>query len=63
MGSEMCIRDSIGEVTDEEYVRKLIATTVERFGRLDILFANAGTEGNVGPTWEDAEVADFKNVL
>ncbi|XID92807.1 SDR family NAD(P)-dependent oxidoreductase [Paenibacillaceae bacterium WGS1546] len=29
-------------VTDEEGVKRLVSQTVERFGRLDILFANAG---------------------
>ncbi len=63
LGSPDKLSTCIGEVTDEEYVRNLISTTMERFGRLDVLFANAGTEGNVGPIWEDAEVSDFKNVL
>ncbi|MET0692453.1 MAG: SDR family oxidoreductase [Propionibacteriaceae bacterium] len=33
------------DVTDEESVRSLFATTVERHGRLDLLFNNAGTGG------------------
>ena len=33
------------DVSDAESVRRAIATTVERFGRLDIVFANAGING------------------
>ena len=33
------------DVTDEESVRSLFATTVERHGRVDLLFNNAGTGG------------------
>ena len=37
------------DVTDEAAVAALIEATVERFGRIDYLFNNAGTEGTVGP--------------
>ncbi len=33
------------DVTDEDSVRRAIATTVERFGRLDCAFNNAGGPG------------------
>ncbi len=36
------------DVTDEESVRALFATTVERLGRLDLLFNNAGIGGGGG---------------
>ncbi len=37
------------DVRYEEDVRRLIDTTIERFGRLDIAINNAGVEGNAGP--------------
>ncbi len=37
------------DVRHEEDVRRLIDTTIERFGRLDIAINNAGVEGNSGP--------------
>lgn len=33
---------SIGDLTDEDYVRSLMTTTIERFGQLDVLINNAG---------------------
>lgn len=46
------------DVTDEDAIRAVIATTIERFGRLDVLFNNAGVyvDGDVEATsnsgWE-----------
>ena len=37
------------DVTDEASVAALIEATLERFGRIDYLFNNAGAEGTVGP--------------
>lgn len=39
-----------GDVRSEDYARALVATAVERFGRLDIAFNNAGTLGELGPS-------------
>jgi NAD(P)-dependent dehydrogenase (short-subunit alcohol dehydrogenase family) len=46
------------DVSDEASVAALITATVERFGRLDYLFNNAGAEGTVGPmaAWSAADV-------
>jgi NAD(P)-dependent dehydrogenase (short-subunit alcohol dehydrogenase family) len=48
----------VGNTTHREEVARMVATTVEQFGRLDVLIANAGT-ANVQPlleidngTWE-----------
>jgi NAD(P)-dependent dehydrogenase (short-subunit alcohol dehydrogenase family) len=38
-----------GDVTDSEFVRGTVAHAVERFGGLDIAFANAGVFGEVAP--------------
>ena len=37
------------DVTEETAVASLVDATLERFGRLDFLFNNAGVEGTVGP--------------
>lgn len=50
-----------GDVRSEDYAKALVALAVERFGRLDIAFNNAGTLGEGGPStgvseagWNDA---------
>jgi NAD(P)-dependent dehydrogenase (short-subunit alcohol dehydrogenase family) len=50
-----------GDVQSEDYAKSLVALAVDRFGRLDIAFNNAGTLGEMGPTtgvsekgWTDA---------
>ena len=50
-----------GDVRSEDYAKALVALAVERFGRLDIAFNNAGTLGESGPStgvseagWSDA---------
>ncbi len=39
-----------GDVRSEDYHKHLVATAVERFGKLDIAFNNAGTLGEAGPS-------------
>ena len=39
-----------GDVRSEDYAKALVALAVERFGRLDIAFNNAGTIGEAGPS-------------
>lgn len=39
-----------GDVRDEAYAQALVALGVQRFGRLDIAFNNAGTLGEAGPS-------------
>lgn len=63
------IKDAGGEalfvrtdVTREEDVRALVNRTVEAFGRLDIAFNNAGTEGKLGPILEQS-IANFDAVM
>ena len=50
-----------GDVRSEAYAAALVALAVEKFGRLDVAFNNAGTLGEAGPTtgvseagWNDA---------
>ena len=51
-----------GDVRSEDYARALVATAVERFGRLDIAFNNAGTLGESGPSTGVSE-AGWSNAL
>ncbi len=39
-----------GDVRDESYAEALVALALERFGRLDVAFNNAGTLGEGGPS-------------
>ena len=41
-----------GDVQSEAYAKALVALAVERFGRLDVAFNNAGTLGEGGPSTE-----------
>jgi NAD(P)-dependent dehydrogenase (short-subunit alcohol dehydrogenase family) len=50
------------DITDPESVRKLFDATVEAFGRVDLLFNNAGTGLPANPL-EDMAVADWKRVV
>lgn len=44
-----------GDVRSEDYARKLVALAVERYGRLDIAFNNAGTLGEGGDSTQVSE--------
>lgn len=41
------------DVTNETEVEKLVAATLERYGRIDVLVNNAGIYGPIGPAWEN----------
>jgi NAD(P)-dependent dehydrogenase (short-subunit alcohol dehydrogenase family) len=51
-----------GDCADEFAVEKLVASTVQKFGRLDIMVANAGTEGALGPL-DQLRLEDVEQVL
>ena len=53
-----CVADS----KDESAINKCINTTYEKFGSVDIVMANAGTEGIVKPL-TDFTVEEFNNVI
>jgi len=50
------------DVSDEASVKALFDSTVERFGRLDLLFNNAGVNAP-GVPLEDLTLAQWKNVV
>lgn len=49
------------DVSVSAEVQAFVAATVQRFGRVDGLFNNAGIEGHIAPTWEYDE-AEFDRV-
>lgn len=51
-----------GDVRSEDYQKRLVATAVEHYGKLDIAFNNAGTLGEAGPTSGVSE-AGFADTL
>lgn len=52
----------VAEAVDESAMAAAVAATVDAFGGVDLLFANAGTEGVVAPI-EALRLADFEEVL
>lgn len=46
---------SVADAADENAIAAAVAATVETFGGLDILLANAGTEGVVAPIEHQTE--------
>jgi NAD(P)-dependent dehydrogenase (short-subunit alcohol dehydrogenase family) len=51
------------DVSDPAQVENLFAKTKERFGRLDLLFNNAGAFGNAGVLLEDLTYDQWKTVV
>ena len=51
-----------GDVQSEAYAKALVALAVERFGRLDVAFNNAGTLGEAGPSTEVSETGFAQTV-
>ncbi|AIO72906.1 SDR family NAD(P)-dependent oxidoreductase [Burkholderia multivorans] len=52
----------VADVSDEAQMMRAVDATVERHGRLDVLFANAGTEGRIVPLVEYT-LEDFQRVI
>ncbi|HEY1967111.1 MAG TPA: SDR family NAD(P)-dependent oxidoreductase [Pseudonocardia sp.] len=50
------------DVSNPADVEAMIATAVERFGRVDVLFNNAGIDGELGPI-EQCSLENFEHVL
>jgi NAD(P)-dependent dehydrogenase (short-subunit alcohol dehydrogenase family) len=51
-----------GDVQSEEYAKAVVALAIERFGRLDVAYNNAGTLGEMGPS-TSVSVEGFSNAL
>ena len=56
------VAGSLAEAADEEAFAAAVAATIDRFGGLDILIANAGTEGVCKPV-EMLSVKEFEDVM
>ena len=56
------VAGSIAEAADEKAVASAVAATCERFGGLDVLVANAGTEGTLKPL-EALSVQEFEDTM
>lgn len=51
-----------GDIADEHFAGRLVEETLERFGKLDVAFNNAGILGAMGPV-TDMSLADWNQVL
>jgi NAD(P)-dependent dehydrogenase (short-subunit alcohol dehydrogenase family) len=56
------VAGSISEAVDEASMAAAVATTLDRFGGLDILIANAGTEGVLKPI-EALSIEEFEDTM
>ena len=62
LGHGNSVRFSVADAADEAATSAAVDATVETFGGVDILFANAGTEG-VGKPLRDLTLDEFNDVL
>lgn len=62
LGASTRLAQSVAEAADEAAIAAAVAATVETFGGVDILLANAGTEGKLNPI-EALSRQDFEEVL
>ncbi len=51
-----------GDVQSEDYAKAVVALAIEKFGRLDVAYNNAGTLGEMGPS-TSVSVEGFNNAL
>jgi 3alpha(or 20beta)-hydroxysteroid dehydrogenase len=56
------VGESISDAADEAGMAAAVAATLDRFGGLDILIANAGTEGTLKPV-EALSVEEFEDTM
>ncbi len=56
------VADFVADAVDEAATKASVEATVKAFGGLDIVIANAGTEGNCAPI-ESLTMEDFESVL
>ena len=62
LGIDTGLSHFVADAADEEATAAAVAATVEAFGGVDILLANAGTEGSVKPL-ESQSLKEFEQVL
>ncbi len=62
LGTNGKLKCFVADAADEEATAASVAAAVEAFGGVDILVANAGTEGNFAPI-ENLTIDEFESVL
>ncbi len=62
LAAENNLADFVADAADEAATAAAVAATVKAFGGVDILLANAGTEGNFAPI-ENLTLDEFESVL
>jgi NADP-dependent 3-hydroxy acid dehydrogenase YdfG len=62
LGKSANLATYVAEASDEAANAAAIKATIAAFGGVDIMVANAGTEGTIKPV-EQLEIADFEEVL
>jgi NAD(P)-dependent dehydrogenase (short-subunit alcohol dehydrogenase family) len=62
LGGGDALAMAVAEAADEAAIKAAVAATLKRFDRLDIMFANAGTEGDLKAI-ANLTVAEFQAVL
>ncbi|KXS19144.1 dehydrogenase [Gonapodya prolifera JEL478] len=53
----------VGDVSDPDAVAAVFAQVVAKWGRVDVLFNNAGVTNDMGVLFEDIAAADWKRVI
>jgi NAD(P)-dependent dehydrogenase (short-subunit alcohol dehydrogenase family) len=56
------VETACSDCSQEEAVQRYVDAALNKFGRIDGFFNNAGTEGKLAPTWE-YEVAEFDRII
>jgi NAD(P)-dependent dehydrogenase (short-subunit alcohol dehydrogenase family) len=62
LGDQTRLAEFVADAADEEATAASVDATIEAFGGVDILIANAGTEGRCAPI-ENLTVDDFESVF
>jgi NAD(P)-dependent dehydrogenase (short-subunit alcohol dehydrogenase family) len=62
LGANGRLECSVAEAADEKATAAAIEAAIEKFGGVDVLLANAGTEGNFAPI-ENLTIEEFESVL
>lgn len=62
LATDKGLAEFVADATDEKATAAAVAATIEAFGGVDILIANAGTEGNFAPI-ESLTISDFEDVF
>lgn len=70
LGAPAAVALCAGDVSRAEDVQRAVGKAVERFGGLDVVFANAGTEGRLAPMteltleqWERVQAVNVRGVF